>query len=193
MSKKRRAPISQLREAGKFAQKLLIDKGIQSEKNIISDILNSKEAPLLPGRHSSYIPHMWTIDSSQRMLYDFLIIWKDNCKGSKFRQENITEFWKFIVKELRMQIEKANQEIVDMPKILRKVKVVPVLKDIFSPMQKKDTMKAMQKFFIDSFAIAVVLKSHNSVSEYANWFLDWSQELKKLWLPKEKREQIKHV
>ena len=191
MEKKTRAPIKQLREAGKIIKELLIKKGLQSEKEIISEILNTKDAPLLPGQHSSYIPRPWTIQSSQRMLYDILILWKDKCKDNSSKKENITEFWKFVVKELRDQIHLANQELVNMPKMLKQMGGVPLLKDVFSPMQKKDTLKAMQKFFIDSFAIAVVLKNHTSVSSYANWFLDWTNDLNKLWIKPEDRKNEK--
>ena len=193
MNKKKRAPIKQLREAGKFARELLIKRGIQSKDNVIAELLNTKDAPILPGQHASYIPRPWTIQSSQRMLYDMLIIWKERCEGQGMLRENITEFWKFVVKQMREQIEKTNQEIVDMPKAMKQLKVIPVVKDIFSPMQKKETLKAMQRFFIDSFAVAVVVKNHNSVSEYCNWFLDWTQELNKIWIKPEKRAEIKNT
>ena len=190
---KKRAPIKQLRDLAKFTKELLIKKGIQSEKDVIAEILNTKDAPILPGRHSSYIPRPETIQSAQRMLYDLLIIWKDKNKEHKYRQENITEFWKFVIKEFREQIQITNKELVEMPKMMKQMKNVPFVKDIFSPMQKKDALKAMQVFFVDSFAVAVVLKNHTSVSSYANWFLDWTQELNKIWIKPQDRDKLKHV
>jgi hypothetical protein len=54
-------------------------------------------------------------------------------------------------------------------------------------------MKAIQRFFIDSFAVAVALKNNYSTSDYANWFLDWTQDLYALWVKPEQRKNIKRV
>lgn len=185
MAKKRRAPIQQLLAAGKLAKEMLIQKGVIAKDSVLDKIITSKDAPKLPGV-PVYLPQSWTIRASQRMLYDLLLIWKDECKGNNKRAENITEFFKFIVAELRKQEEKYEAEMAAMPKMMRTMKNVPVLKDIFSPMRKKDTAKAIHRFFIDSFAVAIVLKNNHTTSEYANWFLDWTQELYALWVKPEK-------
>ncbi len=189
--RKKRPPIKQLREAGRVAQEMLVQRGLQAKDSIIDNILNTRDAPALPGV-PAYLPRPWTIESAQRMFRDLLVIWISKCREKDVNQnsEDITEFWKFLVKEMRDQVTGINQEIVEMPRLLKQMKKVPFVKDIFSPMQKKETLKVMQRFFIDSFAIAIVLKNHSSVSAYANWFLDWTQQLNQLWTAPEKRKEI---
>ena len=54
-------------------------------------------------------------------------------------------------------------------------------------------MHAMQRFYEDSFAVAIVLKNVETVSEYANWFLDWTQDLYVLWMKPEKRKDYERT
>jgi len=64
-----------------------------------------------------------------------------------------------------------------------------VIYDVFTPVRKHETVKALHKFFIDSFAISVIEKANGSVIEYAEWFLgEWTEELYKIWEKKEKDE-----
>lgn len=190
MSIKRRIPREQLIEAGKIARKMLREKGIEAKKSILDEIMKSKGAPILPGL-PTYLPHRWTLRASQRMLYDIILIWKEECKKDYKKMENITEFWKFMIKQLRKQEKVYKKELKQMPELISSLKQVPFLKDVFSPLQKYETMKAMQRFFVDSFAVSIALKKNVLTSDYANWFLDWTTDLEKLWLPKKKREKLK--
>lgn len=190
--KKNRPPIEQLKEAGRIAKRMLQERKIIAENSIIDELLNTANAPALPGI-PAYLPHQWTLQAAQRMLYDLLVIWRNECKDNPSRAENITEFFKFIVSELREQEKGYNKEVVEMPKLLKKMKDVPVLKDVFSPMRKKETIKAMHRFFIDSFAVAIVLKNNHTTSEYANWFLEWTQDMYALWVKPEDRKNIKRT
>lgn len=196
MSKKtkKRLPIEQLRAAGKVARDMLAKRGIIAEESVLDKILETKDAPTLPGHPSVYLPHQWTLQASQHIMYDFLAMWICKCKEEhNIDAENITEFFKFLIKELRRQEKKTKKEMKDMPQLLKAMKEVPVLKEVFGPMRKWETVKAMQRFFIDSFAVSVVLKNNHTVSEYANWFLDWTLELNKLWIQPENREMTKKV
>jgi hypothetical protein len=182
MSKKHRAPREQLLEAGEKAKKMLQDKGIIAKKSILDEIAKNKDAPLLPGI-PTYLPHRWTIKKSQQIMYDLLLMWKDKCREDEKKDpENITQFFKFLIAELREQEREYNREIERMPTLIKSLKTVPVLRDVFFPVNKKETVHAIQRFFLDSLAVAIVVKSNHSTSEYANWFLDWSQELHALWV-----------
>lgn len=192
MAKKKRAPIEQLRAAGKVARQMLVDKGIIAKESIIDQIMKLDDAPTLPGI-PAYLPHQWTIKAAQRMMFDLLIIWKDECKDDVKKAENVTEFFKFVIKELRMQEKKFTEEVGEMSKFIQSMKDVPVLKEIFSPLRKEQNIKAIHRFFVDSFAIAISLQNNHTTSDYANWFLDWSQDLYALWVKPDEREKLTRV
>lgn len=180
MARKNRAPIEQLRQAGKVAQEMLVKKGILSEKSIIDEIMTREGAPKLPGI-PAYLPHQWTIKASQRIMYDILIMWKEECDGDVVRTENITEFFKFVIAKLRDQEKEYNKEVAKVPRLFKSLKNIPVLKEVFSPLRKKENIQAIQRFFIDSFAVSIVIKSNHSTSDYANWFVDWTEDMYKIW------------
>lgn len=192
MFQKKRPPIEQLKAAGNIAKQMLVDKGILGKKSIINEILNSKDAPTLPGI-PAYLPHQWTIQAAQRIMYDLLVIWRNKCKDNAAQLNDITEFFKFVVKELHREESEINKEIVNMPSFLKALKDVPVLKDVFSPIRKKENLKAMHHFFIDSFAVALTLKDNHTTSDYANWFLEWTQDLYTLWVKPEERKDLKRI
>lgn len=185
MPKKRRLPHEQLVAAGKIARAMLVEKKIIAEDSVLDRIVNDKDAPMLPGI-PAYLPHQWTIRAAQRMFYDILVTWKVECRDNTKKVENITAFFKFLISELRAQeIEFARQEKM-MAAEIKQINDAPVLKDVFSPIQKKEVAKSIQRFFIDSFAISVMLKSNHTTSDYANWFLDWTEKMNEIWTkPKE--------
>ncbi len=192
MSKRKRAPIEQLRAAGKVARQMLVDKGIITKESTIDQLLKLEKTPTLPGI-PAYLPHQWTIQASVRIMRDMLVMWKSYSIEKKIDPENLTEFFKFVIKEMRSEERKFNKEMKQVPKLIKSMKEVPVLKDIFSPMRKRDGLKAIHRFFIDSFAVAVALKKHTSTSEYANWYLDWTQDLDALWTKPKDRDKLKRV
>jgi hypothetical protein len=194
MKKKKHAPIDQLRQMSSFVKQLLVQRGIHTKRSMVDEILNTKGAPQLPGM-PAYIPHKFVIRSAQQMFRDFLVMWIEECKkdDSSTRKEDVIEFWKFMVTELRQQEHMINREIVNMPEMVKKMKDIPYIKDVFSPLQKKDVVKAMHRFFVDSFAVAVILKNNTTTSTYANWFLDWTNELYDIWLtPEQKKNEKKY-
>lgn len=187
--KKKRLPIEQLREAGLVARQMLKDRGIISKESFIDDLMSKRTSPLLPGV-PGYLPHRWTIIATQKMMTAFIFQWiqktSANRKGNDLKRENVTEFFIFVVKELKSIERKFKKEVKEQPEFIKNMKTVPVLADIFGPLRKRDTIKAMERFFVDSFAIAIVLKQNHSTSDYCNWFLDWTLELDKIWGEKEK-------
>ena len=192
-TKKHRAPREQLLEAGRIAKQMLQEKGIEAKKSILDEITQLEGAPVLPGI-PYYLPHRWTLKKSQQIMYDLLLLWKDKCgEDEKKDPENITQFFKFLVAELRKQEKEYDEEIRRMPKLIESLKNVPVLRDVFFPVNKKDTVHAIQRFFLDSLAVAIVVKNNHSTSEFANWFLDWTEELYKLWVHPSMRDKIKRV
>lgn len=187
MTKKKRAPIEQLREAGKIARQMLIDKGIHSKESLIDKILADSKAPMLPGI-PAYLPHEWTIKATQRIMRDLIIVWIEKCGKDKKKRENITEFWKFVVKELHKQEKVFQKEEAKMKASLRNSKYIPLLKDVFMPTRNKENTHAIQRFLIDSFAVGIVVEQNHSTSEFLNWFLDWTQNLYTYWVrPKKKK------
>jgi hypothetical protein len=183
MSKKR-APIEQLKEAGRQAIKMLAKKGITTEASILDAILLDKTSPPIPGI-PAYLPHQNTLKTAERIMFNLILLWREECtKHPEFaivkedtkgnREDNITEFFRFISQEMQ-EVEKA------------------LIKDVFGPMRNLENAKAIHRFFIDSFAIAIVLKSNDTTADYANWFIEWTQDLYALWVTPDKRDKIERV
>lgn len=170
-----------------MAHEMLVQKGILAEKSVIDEIMKKEDAPKLPGI-PPYLPHQWTIKASQRIMYDILIMWKEETDKDKGRQQNITEFFKFVVAKLRDQEKQYNKEMENVPKLFKSLKDVPILRDVFSPLRKKENTHAIQRFFIDSFAVAIVIKTKLSTSEYAEWFIDWTNDMYALWTVNQDKE-----
>ena len=189
---KKRPPIEQLREAGKIARQMLVKRGIITEESVIDKILAEDNAPTLPGI-PSYLPHRWTIKATQQIMRDIVILWRDECGDDLSKQENIHRFWLFAQKELYAQAKKFGKESKSMRKAMESMKEVPVLKDVFSPMRKKENAEALHRFIVDSFAVAIVVKHHDTTSDYLNWFLDWTQDLETLWIQPKRRKKFKRV
>lgn len=189
---KKRAPIEQLLEAGKIAKQMLQDKGLEARKSVLDDIIKKKDSPVLPGI-PVYLPHQWTLKAAQRIMYDILLMWKEECKGDEKVCENVTSFYTFLITKLREQEKEYNDEVKEQPNLIKSLKEIPVLKDVFAPVRKRDNIKAIQRFFVDSFAVSIVLKNNHSTSEFANWFLDWTQDLYILWLRPKDRDKVTRV
>lgn len=181
MSKKKRLGIGKLRRAGKLARELLVKKGLLAEKSIVDELENSQSRVKLPGL-PAYIPQEETLKQARRMVYDLLIIWADKTKSDENKQENIALFFKFLIEEIRKIQRKAKKEQREMAtKIENSIENSLTLEEIFSSTHLKETTGAMIKFFVDSLAIAVIVKSNNSTSEFVTWFLDWTGQLLEIW------------
>ena len=58
---------------------------------------------------------------------------------------------------------------------------------------RKATLMGMRRFLIDSFAIAVIVKSHLNVSDYLIWFKEWTEDLLKQWPENQRKIDGKDV
>lgn len=189
---KKRPPIEQLLEAGKIARQMLQDKGLEARESVLDSIVKDKNAPFLPGL-PRYLPHQWTVKAAQRIMYDILLMWKEECKDDEKKCEDITAFWTFFITELREQEKMFEEDVEKQPELIKGLKEVPVLKDVFAPVRKLENNRAIQRFFVDVFAVSIVLKNNHTTSEFSNWFLDWTQDLHALWLKPKDRENVKRV
>jgi hypothetical protein len=184
---KKHAPIKQLKEAGKEAERLLRERGIHTAESAIDRILAENKV-ILPGI-PAYLPHAWTLEQSRRILRDIIKLWVEKNKGKQKKQENTEAFFAFLVAQLN-SIEKATQEKVNKtPAILRSMtnKNVRVYR-VFSSWQQLETTQAITRFMIDSYAVSMVVKEHNTTTQFVEWFFKWTGILEAHFLKSEKKD-----
>lgn len=169
-------------------QSMMVNKGISHKDNFLEELAKTSSATLLPGM-PSYLPHKWTIQASQNAMYVLLRDWKDLHKEDEVMQDNISEFFKFVLKRMQAEERKYKKEIRATHSMIRQLRTAPLLSEIFSPMRKRQTVNGLHKFFVDVFAISVINNANGSTSEFAEWFLlDYTPALYKLWSKKENEE-----
>lgn len=188
---KPRAPLEQLRASGREAQRLLRERGFESKESVIDKLVKDKDAPTLPGI-PPYLPHPWTIRAAQRILYRILQLWRQ--EATKKEMNELRPFFAFLEKELGKLEAKFRREESKMPELIKSLKEVPVLKYVFGPGRNKENTAAMHRFLVDSLATLLAKNTHPeevTVTEFANWFLDWSNDLYQLWISPAKRDDNK--
>lgn len=178
---KKRAPYKQLKEAGEEATKKLIERGILSPENMVQKTAERYPKLILPGM-PSYIPHKWTIKSSQRIMYDLFKMWqftnKDNCRAV----DDLALFIEFAIKEMNSQEENAKAKMNTQEIMIKYLKKVPVLGKIFEPVNQYETIKGIKKFFVDSFAVGLIVNGNTTTTgEFADFFFAWTDKLYKIW------------
>lgn len=164
---------------------MLRERGFEARESVIDKLLKEKDAPELPGI-PPYLPHPWTIRAAQRILYDILKLWRQETKAKQ--QNDLKAFFSFLERELNALEDKFKREESEMPELIKSLKEVPVLKYVFGPMRNRENTNAMHRFLVDSLATLLAKTSapeRVTVSEYANWFLDWSNDLFSLWVKPE--------
>lgn len=174
MSRKKRFPNrKKLIESGNIAKELLTARGLQlpKDQSAIDRIFNTDGAPTLPGV-PAYLPYPWTIHAAKRVLYDLSREWELITNKETKKRDDITEFFKFLVKSLREEEKKLDERI----------HVTVQLKQFdFKLLYKKDAIKGIRKLFVDSFAVSIIAKSNDDVVSYLDWFQEWSENLIKQW------------
>ncbi len=185
-------------EAGEEARKKLIEHGVVTDENAVERLMKERPKLMLPGM-PSYIPHQWTIKTSQRMMYDLLKMWQ--FEHGKDRVENLALFIEYAISEMNNQEEVARMKMQTMEVSLNQMKDIPVLGKVFEPITQHETIKAMSKFFVDAFAVCVVVRGEAAkTSDFATWFLQWTDDLCTIWernkpvipkLPNEKKKKRK--
>ena len=115
-------------------------------------------------------------------MYRITKAWIDLNKGDQIKIEKIDQFFMYILKRLKEEEDKFKRRETNMGKIIKKMKNVPILSEVFASTRNRETAFALQKFFADSFAVAIVLKRNDTTSTYVDWFLnDWTISMIKLW------------
>jgi hypothetical protein len=190
--RKKHAPIEQLRKAGEDAQKKLIERGIASSENIVEKTAKEHPDLILPGM-PSYLPHKWTLKTSQRIMYDIFKMWQHkNAKlpKEKDRTESLTAFIEFCIKEMNSQEESAKKKMNMQGSLLKSLKKVPVLGKIFEPINQYETIRGIKKFFVDSFAVAIIVNGEATItSEFAEFFFSWTNKLYTIWEKKDAKKK----
>lgn len=189
MANKKRKSIKELREAATFAGKLLQDRGITSVENILENIAKVSTAPILPGVPSPYLPQRWTITEAQLAMIGFVKKWLQDTNVKRAQQKSSDEFFKFVIRRLEKRVRKAELEADEKKKELDKAqffkdiedKELKQLSDIMSPLTRLSTVKALHKFYIDSFVVFVINNAGGSTADFVEWFSEWTTQLYKLW------------
>lgn len=178
MGRKKRAKIEDLRKVKQVADELLIQKGIQlpHDQSAISRIFSTADAPILPGL-PAYLPHVWTINTTRRVLYDLAREWQFETKHEGAKQENATLFFRHVISGLEQTNSKIRQQM--MQSAVREEYDLRLI-------QRKDAVTGIAKFLVDSFAVFIVTKQEFDVSTYTEWFLRWTDSLLHQWSQKTK-------
>lgn len=184
--------MSQLRDAGKAAFAMLVQKRVVHQKNVLEEISKDANAPILPGL-PSYLPHRWTIDASRNAMLALLREWAESHKGDEAAQERVSDFFWFVVKRMKREERRFKSEMKRTEsEVFRGVKEARLVSDIFSPVRKHQTARGLHKFFVDSFAIFIIVRAQGTTSEYAEWFLgEWTPSLHGLWTKKNDEDKKK--
>lgn len=169
---KRRAPHKQLIEAGREARRILEERKIilPAGQSAVDRIHSMPGAPILPGI-PSYIPFPWTINATKRIVYDLGRAWMAE-QTNDVTKNNGTEFFKFVLEGMN----RPKSVVATMM-----AKTVAAKEYDQKHLSRNETIDALKKFLIDSFAIAVIVKTHTDVAAFLEWFLHWSDSLIKLW------------
>ena len=181
---KKRAPMSQLRYAAQTAFGMLKSRGVVREHNVLEELAKDSNAPILPGV-PSYLPHRWTIEAAQSAMFVLIKEWVKKTNDDLIKQDNVSDFFKFVIMKMQDEERKYKREVRKTGKLIKEMKETPLLSDIFSPLRKSQTIQSMHKFFVDSFAISVIVHANGSTGDYVDWFLnEWTPSLYKLWSTK---------
>ena len=169
-------------QSGKLANEMLIKRGLQRKETLSELLAMVDNPPVLPGM-PQYLPHKNVLVQAANMMYNFALDWKkENVKNPK-REDDIVEFTTYIVKSFQRLTKKYKRECNRVSSRISKLKhKVPTVAELFKPLTLKQNSYALNKFFIDSFAVAIIVKKYDNTSDYVDWFLnDWILNLYKIW------------
>jgi hypothetical protein len=182
--KKKRAPIKQLLKAGQIAHKLLVERGIRSKNSKIDAILKDKDAPTLPGI-PAYLPRPEYLAEARRICLALLLIWREKNLDNEVKMNSIPEFFKFMIKDLTRYKKDALKEHALIEKniedFVQGIKEVPVLGELFSPLQRVEVIDVSIRFFVDSLVVSNMVREKETTGEFFVWFMDYVDQLEKLW------------
>lgn len=170
--KKKHAPLKELKKSEAFAKEILRERGFILPKgnSAIDTILHSKNAPTLPGI-PAYLPYPWLINATRRIIYDLGREWQAVKKDAK-EADNIAGFIRFVIGRLNEEEAKA---VFDVHETVRKKEYD------FKYLHRRDSVKGVRRFIVDSFAVSVVVKSNADTAVYLEWFYEWTERLLQFW------------
>jgi hypothetical protein len=187
MEQRKHAPIKQLKEAAKEANRMLVERGIHTAESAIDRILGENKV-VLPGI-PAYLPHRWTLQESRRYMRDIVKLWVEKNKGNQKKQDNATAFFSFLVKELAALEKEAQKKVDAVPAIIKSMHDIKIpVHRVFSAWQLLETTQAITRFMVDSFAVSMVVKEHHTTTEFAEWFMSWTMQMDALWVKNERRD-----
>ena len=177
---KKRQEFKKLVESGKAARDILSERGIikKDDQSLIAGILQDPNAPILPGGANSptsaqpYLPRPWTINAARRVMMDMARMWKHDIDETDPKRMNGLEFFKFVLEQLSIPESKLNVAIA---------KTVEDKEYDQKFLSQRDTVDALKKLYIDSFAISVISGTSNDVADFLEWFIEWTDRLLNLW------------
>lgn len=167
---KKHASLKKLREAKELADELSIERGLRTKDSAVEEIRNTITGPILPGI-PNYLPYPWTINNSKRVMYDMLVLWK-NTMGREREADDAISFFKFVLKEMREQKELTYDEI-QKGRIMKRYDI--------KLLWKLKAVDGVYKFFVDAFAVSVIVRKNESVVDFAEWFDEWTKDLLNQW------------
>lgn len=183
--------MKQLRAASQQVARMLIDKRVTTEENVLEKLAKDSTKSILPGI-PSYLPHRWTIEASRNAMFSILRDWTELTKKDLKKQENIGEFFRYVISRVEDQNRKYKKETKKARAEERAMESQKgkFLSEIFSPLRKLQTARALMKFYIDSFAIFIIVHEKETTTDYAEWFIgDWTPALYEMWSKKNKDDK----
>lgn len=179
--KKHNAPIEQLKQAGIEAQRKLAERGMAMYESFIEQIQKEHPDLILPGI-PTYIPRKETIPMCQNILCDILQMWHAKKTDDVKEKENISKFIEFTILYLNHLEEIAQKKKRMMPRLMKELEDIPVLGKVFEPIKQIDVIRTMRQFFVDSFAISIIVNGEvHSTSSYVAWFIKWTKQMSIAW------------
>jgi hypothetical protein len=189
---KKRLPIEKLREAKKVADEMLKKKGVITQESYIDMIVKDPANPTLPGI-VPYLPHEETIAGCQIILARIAKSWIELNKKTPATIEKIDDFFKYVLQRLEVEEKKFKKQHNKIDRYIKQKKPLKLktLEQIFAPSRNLSTTKAISKFFVDSFTVAVISKQNTETSQYVDWFLNkWTPSMMKLWKKDETQKNL---
>ena len=186
--KRKRAPINQLREVNKFAEEFLVSRGIRrpESQSVIKTILSTPGAPALPGI-PPYLPTPWAINNTKRILLNIGKEWALKNKQDNTNAINLDAFIKFVFKVIKQEDFEIEKEIFSYGDTIQKSvaqnldTTQQTVADWLRPVIKKEALKAITMFVLDSVAVCLATKAAGDVPSFYEWFDDWCEKLKMYW------------
>ncbi len=180
--RKNRAPFLQLKEASEVSRALQLKKKMVGEKSIFERMATDPHAPILPGGMNPYLPDEFTLRVARQMVMTIVKKWVQVNKGNNELQEKIEPFYRFAVRKMedeeRKFIAKGYNDRIES---LANQSADWTIAKVFSNHRSRESAESMKRYIADSFNISLYNEGHRSVSEYLEWYDEWTDKLYAIW------------